>query len=358
MANIQKRETKSGKIHFRVQISLKGYPKQTATFRNKTLARKWAEQTEAAIREGRHFKTAEAKKHTLNELINRYITQVIPRKKDWKKQKSQLTWWKKQLGDYLLSDITPALIAEQRDLLLEGTTNRGNKRSNSTVVRYLAALSHAFSIAMKEWGWIEDNPLRKVLKPKESRGRIRFLEKVERANLLEACKNSSNSYLYLIVVLALSTGMRYSEIINLTWADVDLIKSRITLHDTKNGEIRVVPITGLALNLLKDFEKIRNISSILLFPRQKGQNLQKPINLRTSWKKAVKEAEIKDFRFHDLRHCCASYLVMNGASSGEIAEVLGHKTLSMVKRYAHLSEAHTSKVVASMNEKIFGELNA
>ena len=66
------------------------------------------------------------------------------------------------------------------------------------------------------------------------------------------------------------------------------------------------------------------------------------------------EAKIENFRFHDLRHSAASYLAMNGASLAEIAEVLGHKTLQMVKRYAHLSEAHTAKVVAKMNESIFG----
>ncbi len=355
MANIQERKTKDGKTHYRVQVRLKGYPSQIATFKRKTDATRWVQQTESAIREGRHFKTSEAKKHTLGELIDRYIKTVAPnKKKHGKKQTAQLLWWKQQLGSFLLSDITPALIAEKRDELLEGITYRGSKRSPSTVVRYIAALSYAFSIAMKEWGWIEDNPLRKVSKPTEPRGRVRFLDSSERKRLLEACKNSSNSYLYLVVVLAISCGMRYSEIINLTWSDVDLIKGRIILHHTKNGERRVVPIAGLALSLLKEFEKKRRIDSILLFPRQNGQNPQKAIHLRSSWIKALQEAEIKDFRFHDLRHSCASYLVMNGASLAEIAEVLGHKTLSMVKRYAHLSEAHTSKVVSSMNEKIFG----
>jgi integrase len=67
----------------------------------------------------------------------------------------------------------------------------------------------------------------------------------------------------------------------------------------------------------------------------------------------LKNAQIENFRFHDLRHSTVSYLAMNGATPGEIAEVLGHKTLQMVKPYAHLSEAHTAKVVRSMNDKIF-----
>ena len=86
----------------------------------------------------------------------------------------------------------------------------------------------------------------------------------------------------------------------------------------------------------------------------KGIEPQKPMDLRKAWEAALQQADIEDFTFHDLRHSAASYLAMNGASLNEIAEVLGHKTLAMVKRYAHLSETHTTGVVASMNERIFG----
>ena len=145
----------------------------------KQMTERWIQQTEAAIREGRHFKTTESKKHTLGNLIDRYIAYVLPtKKKSEERQGAQLVWWKKQIGCFLLSDITPAIIAEQRDKLLRGITKQGKIRSPATVVRYMAALSHAFSIAMKEWGWIEDSPLRKVTKPREPRGRVRFLNEV------------------------------------------------------------------------------------------------------------------------------------------------------------------------------------
>jgi integrase len=140
----------------------------------------------------------------------------------------------------------------------------------------------------------------------------------------------------------------------LTWSDIDFSKRRITLYETKNGEIRVVPLVGKSLKLLKSLENNRQMDTVLIFPSQKGQKPQKPASLRSSWEKALQKAEISNFRFHDLRHSCASYLAMNGASLAEIAEVLGHKTLQMVKRYAHLSEAHTTSVVENMNEKIFG----
>ena len=89
-----------------------------------------------------------------------------------------------------------------------------------------------------------------------------------------------------------------------------------------------------------------------MFPNSTGT---RPVGIREAFEWAVKRAGIANFRFHDLRHTAASYLAMNGASLAEIAEVLGHKTLAMVKRYAHLSEAHTRNVVQRMNAEIFGK---
>jgi integrase len=91
----------------------------------------------------------------------------------------------------------------------------------------------------------------------------------------------------------------------------------------------------------------------LVFPSE--SNKTNPVEIRKAFDNALIAAEITDFRFHDLRHSAASYLAMNGATIADIAEILGHKTLSMVKRYAHLSESHTAKVLASMNKKIFGD---
>ncbi len=358
MANIEKRTSKDGKTSYRVKIRLKGFPIQSATFERLTDAKKWTQQTESAIREGRHFKTTEAKRHTLADLIDRYIQDVLPSKKSAKDQTQQLKWWTAEIGSHTLSDVTPSLLTECRDKLGREITVRKKPRSPASVVRYMAALSHAFTIAVKEWEWLEDNPMRKVTKPKESRGRVRFLSDDERLRLLKACKESSNPYLYIVVVLALSTGMRQGEIMSLTWGTVDLNQGRAILHETKNGERRAIAITGHALEVLKELNIVRRIDCNLLFPAKENrpQKPQKPIDLRSPWETAVKKAELEDFHFHDLRHSAASYLAMNGASLAEIAEVLGHKTLQMVKRYAHLSEGHTARVVASMNDKIFGGL--
>jgi len=353
MATIKKRIARDGTTRHTVEIRLKGYPAQTATFKRLTDAKNWIQDTESAIRDGRHFKTVESKKHTFGDLVDRYIKDVLPTKpKQAVRQKMQLEWWKEKMGVYLLADITPALIVQYRDELSIGTTYRGTQRSPATVVRYMSALSHAFTIAMKEWQWVEDTPTRKVTNPKESKGRVRFLDDDDRAKLLIACKESSNPCLYPCVILALSTGMRQAELMGLKWPDVNLKDGFLILHETKNGDRRRVPLSGLALALLQEHAKVRRLDTQLLFPS--NIHPDKPIILRGAFATALDAAGITDFRWHDLRHCTASYLAMNGASLAEIAEILGHKTLAMVKRYAHLSDGHVSSVVASMNEKIFG----
>lgn len=345
MATIETRASDTGEKSYRVKVRLKGYPAQSATFARLTDAKKWAAATESAIREGRHFKTAEAKKHSFNDLATRYYSEILPHynEKEQKERKSRLEFWRQGIGHCLLADITPAAINEHKSRMTQ---------SAATVDKYLKNLSHAFTVAVNDWGWVEDNPVKKVKSPKLPRGRVRFLDDNERERLLTACKESSNPWLYPCVILALSSGMRQGELMGLRWPDVDLKAGAIILHETKNGERRRVPLSGLALELLRQHAKVRRLDTDLLFPSKADKS--KPIDLRKPFETALKTAEINDFHWHDLRHCTASYLAMNGASLAEIAEVLGHKTLAMVKRYAHLSDGHVSNVVASMNAKIFG----
>ena len=355
MATIEKRLLKDNKMSYRARVQLKGFPLQTASFAKRLDAKKWAQETEMAIRNGKYFKLSEARKRTLAEAIERYIKEkLIKKPKSYKNQYQQLCWWKDKIGSYALADITPALVVNTRSKLSQEITHRKQERAPATVNCYMAVLSHVFTTAIKEWGWVETNPLQKVSKMKEPRGRTRFLSEEERERLLRMCRNSRHPYLYLVVVLCLSTGARKMEILGLKWKDVDLERKVITLHETKNGERRLLPLAGHALELMEKHAKTIDIKGGLVFP---SKNKHKPLEIRSAWEKALKQAEISEFRFHDLRHSAASYLAMNGASMAEIAEVLGHKTLNMVKRYAHLSEAHTAKVVESMNRKIFNSMS-
>jgi hypothetical protein len=150
MPTIEPRKTKDSQTVYRVKVRRKGHPTQTATFTRLTDARKWSQVTEAAIIEGRHFKSNESKRHTLSALIDRYLREVLPHKSASSiyMQTLQLKWWKQQLGSCLLADLTPALIAEYRDKLTQGNDKL---RANSTVNRYLTALSHALKTAVDEW---------------------------------------------------------------------------------------------------------------------------------------------------------------------------------------------------------------
>ena len=361
MANIEKRTNNKGEVSYRVKVRLKGYPTQSATFSRLTDARKWEQSVEASIREGRHFKTAEAKKHTLGELIDRYTSEVLAlKKKSTANQKHYLKYWKDHIGERVLADVSPALITEYRNKLV-GTKNRyGKEISPVTANRYTTALGHVFAIAVNEWEWLDNNPVRRIKKYPESKGRVRFLSDDERGALLDACKQSENPYLYAIVVLAISTGARKNELLSLRWSQVNLKRGLITLEETKNDERRSLPLRGQALELIEERNAVRHIGCDYVFPSSKvkknaaGKPVYQPIDIRTAWENALTRAEITNFRFHDLRHTCSSYLAMNGATLAEIAEVLGHKTLQMVKRYAHLSESHTASVVEKMNKKVFG----
>jgi integrase len=287
----------------------------------------------------------------VSDLIDRYISDVLPSKRPSTayNQRYQLRWWKAQLGNYALADVTPALLIEYRDKLAR---NKARRQSGATVKRWLAVLSHCFTMAVREWQWCDDNPVRTITKPREPRGRVRFLSDQERYQLLEECHASRNPYLHTIVVLALATGARRGELLGLQWPDVDLKRGTLTFQETKNGERRAVPLTGQALTRMGQHAKVRRLDTALVFPNATGR---KPLGIREAFEGAVERAGIQDFRFHDLRHSFASYLAMQGATLAEIAEVLGHKTLAMVMRYAHLSEAHTRGVVERMNRAVFGE---
>ena len=353
MAYIQERKTADGRVTYRAQVRLKGFEIQTATFERKTDAKRWASSKESALKEGRYSPSSESKKRTVKELCKRYINQVLPDAKPKYRysQTQQLNRWIKEIGHLSLCDVTPSVIAEIRDKLLEEITYRGTKRGPASVHRYMESLSVVFSRAIMEWEWCESNPVKRVKKPKQPRGRVRFLSPEEREALLIQCRKSVSKYLETVVTLALSTGMRKGEIVGLKWGDIDLKQGVIILQETKNGDRRRVPLASRALELLREHGKVRQLGNDLVFP---GRKLSKPFDPSNAFETSVKRAKIEDFHFHDLRHSAASELAMGGASLADIAEILGHKSFSMVKRYSHLSESHTTSVVEKMNRRIFG----
>jgi integrase len=345
MATIERRQGRHGTVHYRVKIRLRGLPAASATLPTLAQARRWAAVREGALRERRAFPTSAAARATLAELLDRYAREVLPRKSPSSERNQALhcAWWRQQLGTTPLVELTPAQLATARDQL-------ARTRAPATVNGYLATLRHALTVAVTEWQWLEESPMRRVRRLREPRGRVRLLAEDERQHLLAACEASANRFLTPVVVLALSTGARKQELLSLTWTDVDLRRGQLTLQHTKNRARRALPLTGLALEQVQQLAKVRRIDTPLLFPRADGR---RPSDIRYAWAQALRQAGITDLRFHDLRHSAASYLAMTGASLVEIAAILGHQTLQMVQRYAHLTEAHTASVVARMNAAIF-----
>ena len=218
-------------------------------------------------------------------------------------------------------------------------------RTPSTVNRYLAAFSKALTIAVKEWEWLDETPMRKVSKEKENKSRERFLSIDERDRLLRACKDSKNSYLYPIVLIALLTGMRYGEIINLKWCDINFELRQVTLQKTKNGDSRTVSLPGQVIDVLKKCPTHGEKDEGMIFRNLRLPLSKRPISIRKPFAKALRNEGIENFRFHDLRHTAASHLAMGGATQGELMQILGHRSPQMTSKYTHFSQEHIKNIL-------------
>lgn len=344
MAAIEKRTTGEGETTYRVKVRIKGFAPESASFDRLTDARTWGKKIESDMKAGRHF--GQSNRHTFNDLADEYKDHAI--------DPVRLDHWRAVFGAEMLNAITPARIAKERDKLLAEDTIRfatpptGDvevdakrakaKRTGATVNRYLAALSSCLSFGVKTLQWLEKNPAMQITKPPESKSRVRFLSDDERVRLLDACRPHKD--LYLAAVLSLSTGARQGEIMSLRFGQIDFKRKIITLHETKNGERRALPLVGDAFTLLKARAKVRDIKEDRIFPPTAKAKKAECLDLRQPWEAALKTAGIANFHWHDLRHTAASYLAMSGVSLVEIAKVLGHRTLQMVARYSHLSDGH------------------
>ncbi|GJL85435.1 MAG: integrase [Micavibrio sp.] len=362
MAHIQERMGKNGKKTYRVQVRRKGQPIQSTTFTTKTAAQKWARGIESKIDDGKHFKTSQGKQKTVTDMVDRYIKNALPQKGNstQRGQKHQLQWWKDQLGDLKLSELTTAVILEKRDdmiakkKVLDDTGEEVPFYANASINRYIAALSAALTAAM-DWDWLDNHLIRGKVKSLKENKRTRWLNDKELKALLTACRNSSNPILYDIVLVDLCTGMRRSEVTNLTWDHVDLDNRWLYVDKSKNEEKRGIFITDEAYEVLKRRHDNRDEEKSWVFP---SEAVDKPFVFKKLWEKAVEEAGLEDFKFHDLRHSFASYMAISGVSPQIIQKITGHKDLKSLERYLHLMKDHTTDAISDMTKKYMGDAGA
>lgn len=351
---IRKIQRKTGIVFSAIIKNPRGEHLKSKTFQRKGDAETWAKRIEADAEKKEALGLTGAGM-TFGDILDEYLM-------EWSgKDPShgiRLAHWRRELGAYKIADISTALIRQKLKEFQSGKCKRGNgkgktallpkTRAPATVVRYRNILSGVFRYAIQE-GYALSNPVSKVPCPAVDNKRVRYLSDDERDKLFEVCKMSAWPRLYPLILLATCTGMRKSEMLNLKWRDVDFEQGLEFLATTKNGEPRITPIPTPALNELK---KIRGLGSALVFPSDIKS--EQPMEFKKHWYKALEQAGIQNFRFHDLRHTAASYLVMRGATLHETAEILGHKDLSTTQRYAHLSTEHKRNVAERVMGKIMG----
>lgn len=324
------------------------------TFKNKTDGKAWVAETKAAIRLGRYTQITHSR-FTVTSLIDEFISSTFSNRRSIGVPLQTLTWWKNQIGHMYIEDVTKSVIKFH----WKGTEKiRSSKTkkflSPRTINSYIETLSACFSWAVNE-DYIAMNPVLALKRKPVNNSRDRILDQNETRDFLNACKSSSNRYLYPAVILSLVTGGRRAEILGLKWSDINLKTGEMTFRFTKNGSDRSVIVTGHSLEQLHELAKVRALNCELIFAPLKTRNggvYSTPWeDLRAPFKRACKEANINNFRWHDLRHCAASSMLMSGGSLPEIMKVLGHKSPAMSWRYASLDKKRNRELAECVEKR-------
>ena len=262
------------------------------------------------------------------------------------------TWAKQQRGYRTKKFIMRQLVEEFGNLNVMDLntmiveryqTKHLSTRKPATTNRMMACLKHMLTKAV-DWNMANEETLKQVRKVKflkENNKRLRFLDVDECKRLISCCPK----HLKPIVITALNTGMRRGEILSLKWEQVDLRHGYISLRDTKSGEGREIPINKTLDGLFNEMP--HSIESIYIFTDKDGNPYK---GVKRSFNTALRNAEIYGATFHTLRHTFASQLVMASVDLASVQELLGHKSLNMTLRYAHLAPEHKTKAVKKLDE--------
>jgi len=284
----------------------------------------------------RHIETMSFK-----DFSQKYLdTHAKPNKRSWQRDEIII---EKHLVPFFKDRFVTEITAEDIE---KYKVQRSGKVSKSTVNRELDCIKTMFAKAV-EWGNAHENVTQNVRDFKVDNKKTIFLELEE----LEAFLNACPKWFRSIIEAYLNTGLRKSELLNLKWSDIDWKARIIYVLKTKNGKAIEIPINRRLEKILRSIP--RHISSEYIFYKKNGKPWK---DLRGSLAKAVKKAELeKHVTFHTLRHTFASHLAMNGEDLYTISRLLGHSSLEMTQRYAHLSPGHKARAVARLDEYFQGK---
>jgi integrase len=345
--------TKRGDLQYQVKIRMAGHPAISRTFPSKKLAEDFARVTESEMIRGEFIPRRTIEPATLGKVLERYGKEVSKNKKGEKQELVRINRLRKHpIAKKLISAITPEDI---EDYVSERRTDRSKRNpiktvSEATIGLELMLLSGVFEQSKsKRWNYCRTNPVREIdasLRPGKSMERTRRFVGDEESRLMVELSKCRNKDIERVVMFAIHTAARQSEIIGksgtttrpaspgLTWEDVDLAHRSVTFRNTKNGRDRRVPINEAALKLLSDLP--RPIAGGKVFKVSQD-------GLIRAFSAACDRAGIADFTFHDLRHEATTRMVEAGLSLLEVQSITGHSTGEMVKRYTHLDTLKLAK---------------
>ena len=328
MPTIRERTDSNGRKRYQVLVRLRGHREMTETFGRLTDAKRWAQDTESALRRGDMLAT-EGDSTTLAEALQRRLNE-LPEKADQRERDRLKAWQRHQLAKLYLSKIRGADFAEYRD------KRRAEGKAENTIAIELKAISKLYKIAARDWGMEGlKNPIKNVTMPGPSNKRERRVSAEEEAKLLEELRKVP--YMAPLAELAIETAMRQGELLALTWGNVFLQKRIAHLPKTKNGTARTVPLSTRAIAIIEALPRAIK-DDAPLFPVSQQHVIR-------TFKDACTDAGIANLKFHDLRHEATSR-ICDRLPMHEAMAITGHKTPSMLMRYYHPKAEELAKKLA------------
>jgi integrase len=330
MATITRRQNADGKASYLAQVRVKPFKPAAKAFSKRAEAVAWAKALEDDLRKQRkRGETSEdVTQLTIAKLIEAYLEDPDTTARRYHASLSLLlAWWSNEYGTSKVLDMNVMKLRKAREKLNKG-------RSPATVNRYLSAMrscwnwARAAGLVPQDRNW----PTRLMLR--EDNERQRYLDDDELQRLLEAAEAHSPT-MHAAIVLSLACGLRQGELLNLKWSDVDLDGQRVRILRTKTDQPRTVYLPAAAVVALRKLKRGSVVSTKAIFLAESGEPLNKG-TIRVRWLEIRDAAELRNFKWHDLRHSCASFLAQQGATLLEIASVLGHRSTAVTRRYAHL----------------------